>query len=143
MAEVLDFLPFKILISINYGLTTLVGFCFKEDIIKSNTARGIKGEGHINYIIPFEKMKPIKELITEVKESENLMKLCEKCKVPIPLERLEILPETKTCVKCSQEEALVGITIWDKNTSIFIPVKSEIAERFDQLQKIDGRLNRL
>ena len=27
---------------------------------------------------------------------------CELCKKPIVPERLEILPETKTCVKCSQ-----------------------------------------
>ncbi len=27
--------------------------------------------------------------------------LCEKCNKPIPEERLEILPDTKTCVSCS------------------------------------------
>jgi len=30
--------------------------------------------------------------------------LCELCGAEIPPERLEILPDTKTCVKCSQTE---------------------------------------
>ena len=30
-------------------------------------------------------------------------RLCERCRVEIPATRLEILPETRLCVKCSQE----------------------------------------
>lgn len=33
---------------------------------------------------------------------------CIVCHNPIPEERLEILPHTKTCVKCSTEEKMVG-----------------------------------
>lgn len=28
---------------------------------------------------------------------------CQRCKAEIPLERIEALPETRLCVKCSQE----------------------------------------
>ena len=30
-------------------------------------------------------------------------RLCERCRVEIPAARLEVLPETRLCVKCSQE----------------------------------------
>lgn len=28
---------------------------------------------------------------------------CQRCKAPIPVERLEVVPETRLCVKCSQD----------------------------------------
>lgn len=28
---------------------------------------------------------------------------CQRCKVEIPVERLEVVPETRLCVKCSQD----------------------------------------
>jgi hypothetical protein len=27
---------------------------------------------------------------------------CERCKAPIPMERVEALPETRVCIKCAQ-----------------------------------------
>lgn len=71
------------------------------------------------------------------------MKICVNCREEIPPERLEILPETKTCIKCSQEESLIGITIWDKTTPIFVAVNSQAAEMAGRLERLDGRLNRL
>lgn len=37
-------------------------------------------------------------------ESSNKKMLCEFCGKEIPPERLEILPETSTCVECSQTQ---------------------------------------
>jgi hypothetical protein len=33
----------------------------------------------------------------------NQPRPCARCRAPIPAERLELLPETQVCVKCSQE----------------------------------------
>jgi hypothetical protein len=38
--------------------------------------------------------------------------LCETCGKKIPKERLEALPSTKTCVKCSNLDNVIGITVW-------------------------------
>lgn len=38
-------------------------------------------------------------------------KLCKTCDNPIPEERLEVLPETETCVKCSTHVAPVGYMV--------------------------------
>ena len=35
---------------------------------------------------------------------------CSCCKKNIPLERIELLPDTDVCVKCSSEEKVIGIT---------------------------------
>jgi len=39
------------------------------------------------------------------------MRNCEKCGEPIPTERLEILPSTTTCVKCSQTGRQMGFMV--------------------------------
>jgi hypothetical protein len=39
------------------------------------------------------------------------MKKCIKCDVEIPQKRIEILPNTKTCVKCSEIQKKGGITV--------------------------------
>ncbi len=38
---------------------------------------------------------------------------CNNCGVIIPAERLEILPHTKTCVKCSQESTKCAMPVWE------------------------------
>ena len=35
-------------------------------------------------------------------ESSMKTRYCERCKVEIPAERIEVLPETRLCVNCSQ-----------------------------------------
>ena len=47
--------------------------------------------------------------------------LCENCGAKIPRERLEILPETTTCVKCSHtqpysEDQILGLEISESQT---------------------------
>lgn len=42
---------------------------------------------------------------------------CSKCGKSIPQERLEILPHTQTCVKCSTEKAKVVFQVYDHKTA--------------------------
>jgi hypothetical protein len=64
---------------------------------------------------------------------------CSECGKKIPKIRLQVLPDTKTCVKCSQEEAHVGLTV----SSEVVIVDSAEAARLRELEKYDGRINRL
>lgn len=36
-------------------------------------------------------------------------KKCEQCGAPIPKLRLQVLPHTTTCVKCSTEKSRIGV----------------------------------
>lgn len=45
------------------------------------------------------------------------MKTCSKCNVIIPLERLEILPNTQTCVNCSTEKRKIVFNVYDHKTA--------------------------
>ncbi len=45
------------------------------------------------------------------------MRECECCGSPIPEERLEALPGTVTCVKCSRVKPLIGFTCYDHKTA--------------------------
>jgi len=45
------------------------------------------------------------------------MRLCFKCKCVIPMERLDVLPETQTCVQCSGVEKYVGAMVYDHKTA--------------------------
>ncbi len=44
-------------------------------------------------------------------------KLCSKCDCVIPEERLEILPHTTTCVKCSKEKRKLVFHVYDHKTA--------------------------
>lgn len=45
------------------------------------------------------------------------MRLCTKCKCVIPNERLDVLPETRTCVECSGVQKYVGAMVYDHKTA--------------------------
>jgi hypothetical protein len=45
------------------------------------------------------------------------MKNCIVCSIPIPPERIEVLPTTTTCVKCSTTKAVVGFMIYNHKTA--------------------------
>ena len=45
------------------------------------------------------------------------MKTCSNCNIEIPIERLEILPHTKTCVNCSTERAKVCFQVYSHKTA--------------------------
>lgn len=68
---------------------------------------------------------------------------CEYCGVQIPKERVECLINVSTCVKCFNETKKIGITIWDKNQPTLLISNESQFQRFNQLEKVDGRLARL
>jgi hypothetical protein len=68
---------------------------------------------------------------------------CSECGVEIPQERLEVLPDTETCVKCSKHDAVVGVMVWNEGTPTLIISSAEEAKELKRLEKFDGRLNRL
>lgn len=45
------------------------------------------------------------------------MRTCVRCKIVIPQSRLEILPETHTCVNCSGVQKYVGTMIFEHKTA--------------------------
>lgn len=68
---------------------------------------------------------------------------CIKCGEIIAKERLDALPTTQTCVKCSDVQKRVGITIWNKTTPTLVIVDENEAEEFQRLERGDGRSSRL
>jgi len=63
---------------------------------------------------------------------------CKKCNEPIPEKRLEIIPETKTCVKCSDTQAwylrnvVVGKTEYMETEIIKDPKHAEVLREMDR-----------
>lgn len=55
-------------------------------------------------------------LINKDSQGEKV-KLCKNCQIPIPVERLAILPDTEECVKCSSVERLVGFMDFGHKTA--------------------------
>jgi hypothetical protein len=45
------------------------------------------------------------------------MRKCEKCGTKIPKDRLKALPDTRTCVKCSDVKAKVAFTVYSHKTA--------------------------
>ena len=45
------------------------------------------------------------------------MRTCVRCKTLIPVVRLEVLPETQTCVGCSGVQKYVGAMVYDHKTA--------------------------
>lgn len=45
------------------------------------------------------------------------MRTCVRCKCYIPATRLEVLPDTHTCVACSGVQKYVGAMIYDHKTA--------------------------
>src|SRR3954471_23914926 len=70
------------------------------------------------------------------------MKKCDGCGCTIPQERLELLPETMTCVKCSKEEKLIGFQIsnYPKGTaSEIVLVDPKDTEKLRLAQRANAR----
>lgn len=62
---------------------------------------------------------------------------CEVCQTEIPMERLEILPHTTTCVRHSTEQAYVGaMDFHHKSTSVLVKVKpNQDPEAFRRMKR--------
>ena len=67
---------------------------------------------------------------------------CVKCKKNIAKARLKALPDTDTCVKCSEVAPMVGLTIWDKTSADLLVVDKSKAERLWELERADGFMTR-
>jgi hypothetical protein len=68
------------------------------------------------------------------------MRNCFRCKSPISAERLEILPDTHTCVKCSGVQKYVGAMIFDHKTAPSLAfVRPENKEAVETLKRFVNR----
>lgn len=64
------------------------------------------------------------------------MRLCFRCKCVIPNTRLEVLPDTHTCVECSGVRKYVGAMIWtSKTTPELVYVRPENTEAVETLKR--------
>jgi hypothetical protein len=79
----------------------------------------------------------------EARGGVRMEKKCVKCGDPIPQERLENLPGTQTCVKCSDVEKRIGFTAWEETTPELVIVNPADFERLQKFEGFDGRQSRL
>jgi len=71
------------------------------------------------------------------------MRTCIKCKQVIPAARLEVLPETHTCVNCSTTQKYVGAMIYETKTAPTLTyVRPENTEAVEQLKRFVNRARR-
>ncbi len=69
-----------------------------------------------------------------------MIRTCIRCKVPIPQERLEILPNTHTCVSCSTEQQYRGAMVFDHKTAPrLVYVRPENKEAIETLKRFVNR----
>jgi hypothetical protein len=65
---------------------------------------------------------------------------CAKCGKPIPAARLEILPDTETCVGCSTAKPMVGFMDWAHKTAPeLVMVNSADKENLRRAKRISSR----
>ena len=68
------------------------------------------------------------------------MRLCIKCKTEIPVIRLQALPLTETCVKCSSVRAYKGFMDWQHKTAPdLVMVNPDDRENLRRAQAISDR----
>jgi hypothetical protein len=73
---------------------------------------------------------------------EGVKMKCNKCDTTIPQERLDALPDTKTCVKCSEVRPMVGVTVWNKTSQQLVITDVNGAKEFWHYEVGDGRFSR-
>lgn len=68
------------------------------------------------------------------------MRTCVRCKIVIPAERLDVLPDTHTCVSCSGVQKYVGAMIFDHKTAPSLAfVRPENKEAVETLRRFVRR----
>lgn len=68
------------------------------------------------------------------------MRLCFKCKCVIPQERIDVIPETHTCMQCSTVQGYVGAMVYDHKTAgRVVFVRPENKEAVTTLQRFVNR----
>lgn len=69
-----------------------------------------------------------------------MSRTCIKCKSVIPSERLEVLPDTHTCVGCSGVQKYVGAMVFDHKTAPRLAyVRPENKEAVETLKRFINR----
>jgi hypothetical protein len=69
-----------------------------------------------------------------------MTRTCARCKKKISKARLEVLPETQTCVSCSGVQKYVGAMVWDHKTAPRLAiVRPENKESIEQLKRFINR----
>lgn len=70
-------------------------------------------------------------------------RMCSRCHTVIPRARLEILPNTYHCVRCSTEQKYQGAMVFDHKTAPrLVYVRPENTEAMDQLKRFVNRARR-
>ena len=68
------------------------------------------------------------------------MRTCVRCKIVIPAERLDVLPDTHTCVSCSGVQKYLGAMIFDHKTAPSLAfVRPENKEAVETLRRFVRR----
>jgi hypothetical protein len=69
-----------------------------------------------------------------------MKRICDTCSEEIPQARLEAIPETTTCVKCSREEKRVGFMDWyHKTAPELVMVSTDNKENLRRAQRVNAR----
>ena len=69
---------------------------------------------------------------------------CIKCKNEIPPKRVEILPNTKTCVNCSTESAKRGVPVMKgKGDHTWVELDIMTQEQYDELEILKKKNSKL
>jgi|TARA_R110001583_G_scaffold2725_12_gene19081 hypothetical protein len=69
---------------------------------------------------------------------------CIKCKKEIPPKRLEIIPNTKTCVNCSTESAKRGVPVMKgKGDHTWVELDIMSQEQYDELEILKNKNSKL
>ena len=68
------------------------------------------------------------------------MRTCVRCKEIIPAARLEVLPDTHTCVACSKVQKYVGAMVFDHKTApSLVHLRPENKEAVETLKRFVRR----
>jgi hypothetical protein len=71
------------------------------------------------------------------------MRTCIKCKNTIPAERLEVLPETHTCVNCSGVQKYCGVMVYEHKTAPTLQyIRPENKEALETMKRFINRARR-
>lgn len=69
-----------------------------------------------------------------------MIRYCVKCRQAIAAERLEILPETFTCVECSTVQKYIGAMVFDHKTAPrLVHLRPENKEAVETLKRFVNR----
>jgi hypothetical protein len=69
-----------------------------------------------------------------------MQRICDTCNEAIPHARIEALPDTTTCVKCSRVSRMVGFMDWyHKTAPELVMVSSSDTENLRRAQRVNAR----